>query len=126
MADDEDNHWWCYGGREISVWGYLTEVLTMPTTVISIPVLTKPGNSGTCEVDRCKHLERHPQRRIRQVDEAVFPAFPLGPKHSKFSVGADQGWKIPRDSDWSRTHDPFDRHSEELTTTPVEPAAERT
>ena len=48
IDEDEDDNWWCYGGP-FSVWDYLTGPQTM-LTVIVIPVLTRPQNSGTCSV----------------------------------------------------------------------------
>ena len=48
IDEDEDDNWWCYGGP-FSVWDYLTGLQTT-LTVIIIPVLTRPRNSGTCSV----------------------------------------------------------------------------
>ena len=47
-------------------------------TVIIIPVLTRPGNCGTCSVGQ---LEKHPQRCICEVDEAELcgSSLPTGP-----------------------------------------------
>ena len=48
IDEDEDDKWWCYGGP-FRFWDYLTGPQTMLTVTI-IPVLTRPGNCGTCSV----------------------------------------------------------------------------
>ena len=48
IDEDEDDKWWCYGGP-FRFWDYLTGPQTTLTVTI-IPVLTRPGNCGTCSV----------------------------------------------------------------------------
>ena len=50
IDEDEDDKWWCYGGP-FRFWDYLTGPQTTLTVTI-IPVLTRPGNCGTCSVGR--------------------------------------------------------------------------
>ena len=48
IDENEDDNWWCYESP-FRFWDYLTG--PQPTlTVIIIPVLTRPGNCGTCSV----------------------------------------------------------------------------